>query len=599
MIRRRFVVTLGGALSQAPKAFGQNPPAIDAAERETAKAVASDPVLTAIYTELLRFKKGAASLEPPYFVEVTVEDAQMLSLSATLGAAFPPAAQRARPVRVFVRVGSPQFDNSNSIFTDASPGTRYDLGRLPVDNSILALRTEIWLALDRAHRAAVESFGRKRAAVGGITVKDPLPDFWMPQSLAVVEPLNSEKVDRDFWLSRVKSLSSIFASEPAITQSSVEFDSSIGTAYLLNTAPSVVRVPDTVAILRARASRQAPDGMVVYDGSMMAALAAGLLPPEEAQRAMVEQVARNVAALAAAPLGDPYSGPVLFEGAAAPQIFGQIWGDHLGVTRRPVAEPGRNLPILTSELENRLNARVLPEWVSLVDDPGLKEIDGVPAAGHYRVDIEGVAARRVELVSSGVLKSLLVSLQPVRGVDGPNGHARLPGSFGVRTPRISNLLFETRQALPAAELRKKLVETAAQLGKPYGIVIKKVDFPSFAPPDELRRIGQRTVRGGGGRPTAPPLLVYRLYPDGREELVRGLRFRGLGLRSFRDLLAAGGDRTVYNYIDNGAPLSLVGAGSYVIGCSVTAPSLLFEEVELETAAEDLAKPPIVPPPSSV
>jgi hypothetical protein len=104
--------------------------------------------------------------------------------------------------------------------------------------------------------------------------------------------------------------------------------------------------------------------------------------------------------------------------------------------------------------------------------------------------------------------------------------------------------------------------------------------------------------GGGARAAAPPILVYRLYADGREELVRGLRFRGLGIRSFRDLLAAGDTQHVHSYIDNGAPLAVVGAGSYVIGCSVAAPSLLFEEVELEVAADDLTKPPIVPPPAS-
>jgi hypothetical protein len=219
-------------------------------------------------------------------------------------------------------------------------------------------------------------------------------------------------------------------------------------------------------------------------------------------------------------------------------------------------------------------------------------------AGHYRVDVEGVAAQKVELVKDGILKHLLVSRQPVRGMSAPNGHARLPGNFGVRTPRISNLLFEARGVVTEAELRRKLIEAATQMGRPYAIVIRKVDFPSFAPADELRRIGQRTARSGGIRAVAPPVLVYRVYPDGREELVRGLRFRGLGLRSFRDILAAGDARHVYNYLDNGAPLALTGAGSFVVGCSVTAPSLLLEEVELEVAADDLAKPPIVPPPPS-
>jgi hypothetical protein len=52
----------------------------------------------------------------------------------------------------------------------------------------------------------------------------------------------------------------------------------------------------------------------------------------------------------------------------------------------------------------------------------------------------------------------------------------------------------------------------------------------------------------------------------------------------------------FDYLDNGAPLALSGAGNYVVGCSVVAPSVLFEELELEPATEDLPKPPVVPPP---
>ncbi len=38
---------------------------------------------------------------------------------------------------------------------------------------------------------------------------------------------------------------------------------------------------------------------------------------------------------------------------------------------------------------------------------------------------------------------------------------------------------------------------------------------------------------GGTRPVTLPLLVYRLYPDGREELVRGLQFHGVSTRSLQ------------------------------------------------------------------
>lgn len=596
MRRRQFLFTVAGGVSGSSSLLAQAAPTAE--DKAADAAINADPILKAILIEISRFRKGTVLSEAPYFVEITVEDAEAFTVAATLGALHQPSVQRLRPVRVQVRVGDANFDNTNSIYSDFSTTTRFDLGRIPLDDSPLAIRHEIWLALDRAYKNSVEAIGRKRAAVRGITVTDPLPDFWASPKLLKLEPPSRLKVDRDYWGRRVKALSSVFASDPLTTSSEVEFNSSAGTVYSFNTSPVVLRVPDNVALLRARGVRQAPDGMVIYDGTMMAALDPALLPAEEAQRQAVEQVAKNIRDLAGAPVGEAYTGPVLFEGVAAAQITAQIWGDQLGVNRKPVAEPGRNLPMLSNELESRLNARVLPEWASMVDDPTLTSLHGTALAGHYDVDLDGVAAQKVELVQNGVLKTLLVSRQPVRGISGPNGHARIPANFGLKLPRTSNLILNARGGIPAAELRKKALEMAGQLGRPYVLAVRKVDFPSFAPPDELRRLGQRTVRAGSGRPIAPALLIYRLYADGREELVRGLRFRGLGVRSFRDLVAAGDTQHVYNYIDNGAPLAMVGAGNFVIGCSIAAPSLLFEEVELEVAADDLAKPPLVPPPTS-
>ena len=129
--------------------------------------------------------------------------------------------------------------------------------------------------------------------------------------------------------------------------------------------------------------------------------------------------------------------------------------------------------------------------------------------------------------------------------------------------------------------------------KPYGILVRKMDYPSSASFDELRRISQSA---GSTRPTTLPLLIYRVYPDGKEELVRSLRFRGLSTRSLKDIVAASDESYVFDFIDSNAPFALMGAGSFTDSASVIAPSLLFEELELEPVQEETPKPPIVPPP---
>ena len=560
-------------------------------------ALNTDPVLRAMAEELGRAKSLRALGEAVYFAEISADDAESFSVGATLGAAFAPQRNLLRPLRPLVRVGSPRFDNTGSIFSDFYSGSRFDTGALPLENNVFALRHALWLALDRAYKTAYEALGRKAAALRGVTQSEPMPDFWPATPVVVLETPARVRIDDAAWTQRVKQLSAVFAAWPAITASGVDFQASQGVSYYINTEGSIVRTNDRIAFLHVRAALQAADGMLLYDGDSVESLDPARMPPEEELRRAVEAVARNVDALARAPLGESYAGPVLFEGPAAAQIFAEVFGANLGITRKPVAEPGRTIPVLASELEGRLGLRVLPEWMDLVDDPGAREFQGRPLLGFYLVDLDGIRPSRLTVVEKGVLKTLLTTRQPVRGLDGPNGRSRLPGPFGVKIPRISNLFVQASHTESETSLRQRLIELAKKSGREYAIVIRKTDFPSQGSLEDLRQQAAQAGRSGaGGRPVSAPVLAYRVYADGREELVRGLRFRGLGTRHFRDILAAGDRLHQFDYLDNGAPLALTGAGSYVVGCSVISPSVLFEELELEPATGDLPKPPLVPPP---
>jgi hypothetical protein len=63
-------------------------------------------------------------------------------------------------------------------------------------------------------------------------------------------------------------------------------------------------------------------------------------------------------------------------------------------------------------------------------------------------------------------------------------------------------------------------------------------------------------------------------------------------------MAASRETAVFSYVDNGMPLALSGAGSSVVGCSVAAPGVLFEDLELEPSSDDAPKLPVVGPPPS-
>ena len=319
-----------------------------------------------------------------------------------------------------------------------------------------------------------------------------------------------------------------------------------------------------------------------------------IFPSEDELMKGTKEVADRVTALAQAPLGEAYDGPMLFEAPAAAQLFGQLLGDNLKVTRKPIADPGRTVPYVPSELENRIGSRILPDWMSVVDDPTQTSWHGQTLLGHYLSDMEGVAAQPVTLVDKGILKNFLLTRTPVyKDYPGSNGHARLPGSFGARAPGFGNLFIRSSQTTPAADMKQRLIQMCHDRNKPYGILIRQLDYPSSASIPELRRLLQAA---GSDRPVAPPLLAYKVYPDGREELVRGVRFRDVSTRSLKDIAAVSDENYVFGLIDSDAPFALMGAGSFITTASVIAPAVLFDELELEPVQEEVPKPPIVPAP---
>ena len=556
-----------------------------------------DPILRAMEDELARSRTlRTMALAQPYYFEYAIHDGYRLDVSATLGALVSDRQVRFRFPQVEVRAGDYQFDDTNYAGGDYRPGSSYDVSELPLDDSYPVLRHHLWLETDAAYKRALELFSLKRAALQDVTAGDDLPDFC---PAAVIERLAGAPIhplDDAPWAARVRRLSALFADYPAVKNSGVSFDGGQGLFYLATSEGTHVRVPETSVALRVRARAQAPDGMPLRDGVSFHSLDPAGLPLDAELERGVKEVGENLTALAAAPPGESYSGPVLFEGVASPQLFAQVLGANLAVPRRPVTPPGRSLPLRTSEFENRIGSRILPEWMDVVDDPTQSQWNGHALFGHYDVDMEGVAAQSVSLVEKGVLKNFLLTRQPVKTFRASNGHARLPGGWGAKAAGIGNLFVRASGGIPAAALRQRLIDLCRERTMPYGIVIRRMDFPTAASGAELRRELTGMTQSGGAHPVSLPILVYRLYPDGREQLVRGLRLR-LDARSLKDILAASSETTVFDFYDTGAPLGMA-AGAFSSEASVVAPSVLIDEVEIERIEEELPKLPVVPPPAS-
>jgi hypothetical protein len=579
VIRRAAVVLAGAALLAAQPKPGDD-----------------SPVLRAMRAELERSRalRVVGDVDAPYFIQYQISDARQFTVTATLGAVVSASLARARVPQVEVRVGSHDFDNTGHVSTGFTRAPKLDPDQWPLDNDEAYLRQCLWLATDRAFKAALESIGRKRASLQNVPA-DPnrQPDFYKAAPVVSVNKPERGGWDAAALQQRAVTVSAAFRAYPDVLASAVDLQVLEGETFLANSEGSVLRYPDTLGIARLRAEAIAADGMVVRDGYQTGVLDPRKLPDEATLLARARETAENLRALLAAPAGEAYAGPVLFEPLAAAQLLAQLLGDALRIPQKPVSDPNRPFPYVPSELEARLGARVLPDWMDVTDDPALETWEGRDLAGHYQFDLEGQRGVAVRVVEQGVLKNFLLTRRPVKGFAAGNGHARLAGPFGHYAAAISNFIVKAGESAPLADLKKKLIEQIQQRGKPYGVLIRKLDYPTGAGLGELRTL---LATAGQGRLVSPPVLAYRVYPDGREELMRGLRFRGLSAKTLRDISAASRETAVFDFVNTAAPLASPAGGGFLAPASVIAPGLLIDDVELDRQQSDLFKPPLVPPP---
>jgi len=557
-----------------------------------------DVQLRAMQDEMARSKTLRLNdLEKPYFISYTSSDAEQVLVTASLGGLTTSMRLRYRQPGVEVRVGDYKFDNTNSIFSSAP-----NLGLLPLDDDYQAMRTEFWLSTDALYKASADQITRKRTALREIADPEETPDLAPAKAVQAIQPVVTLKIDQAHWEQAVRQLSSRFAAHPGVNVSSVRMRTISSMYRLVNSEGTVVRIPEELSDIEIRSSGLAPDGSRVRNHQFVTVLRPSQFPSEADLGRMVEAEAAETEALAKAPLAEEYSGPVLFEQEAAAQMMAQVLTDALRLPRKPLAPPGENrsaLQTLDNVWASRRGMKVAPDWLTIYDNPGEEQFRGAVLAGHYDFDDEGVPAERVMLVQKGTLENFLFSREPVRSFDASNGHGRLPGGFGNEEAVIGNLFVQADGGIPELQLKARLLASVKAAGLKYGMIIRRLDFPSTANFEELQNLARQLQKEGYSRTLNPPLLAYRVYADGREELVRGVRFKEFSAKDLRDLAAASDRPYLLNYVNNGSSFNLADSGSDATTSSVICPSLLFDSLELDTAHDELSKPPIVPPPALV
>jgi microcin-processing metallopeptidase PmbA/TldD-like protein len=517
----------------------------------SAAAAASDPLLQAMREELDRSKANLKmeNIAPPYYIEYSVLDLDEYDAEAAFGALRQKQRSHGRSARVVVRVGDYKQDSYYG------PGTGFvDLA--PLDNDPIALRHQLWLATDQAYKAASQALAAKKAVFSQFSSGQPFDDFAAAPALQSVTPLGRLEFNPAPFDAMLEKATDLFRTDAKLQLLTASLRFRAVNRYFVNTEGTVTRKGYSVYFMNMFGSTQADDGMRLERSPYYSTGTVKEMPTAEVFQADAVKMVTTLKALREAPVVDEeYRGPVLFSNDAASDVmYGMIGGNVVG--RRP--KPGDSSRT-EGDFASSYKSRVLPVSISVIDDPTMKTFDGKTLIGSYDIDDEGVRAEKVSVIQNGELVNYLLGREPIRDFPASNGHGRA-GPGQPPSPNLGNLIVESKQAISADDIKKKLIEICRQENKPYGYRVE-------------------TLAGYN------PRLLYRVYEkDGHEELVRGAEFNELDARALRnDLIAVGNDPLVSNREGQ-------------IPETVISPSILFDEIEVKRTDAKNAKLPEYPPP---
>jgi predicted Zn-dependent protease len=575
----------------------------------------NDQTLRAMRDEMARAKTRLEITIPgtdqpvrPYYVEYRLLDLDVREIVGEFGALLSSTHTRNRFMDVSARVGDYKLDSSNFVSDDGFRGFIGPTGSVGIDRDYDSLRQDLWIATDQAFKEAVETYSRKKAYLSSLAGQSHIADFSAATPLQSIEPLVMPDWSSRNWEEEARNSSAALRVFPQIYEARVTYYLVYATEYLVTSEGTEIRTNRSFAAVEAGLNTLADDGMELSHLFATYAPKPADLPTVDSIRKGLNVSGSELMAMREAPTAQDYTGPVLFEARAAAPLVAQVLGPAINGARPPISFTPVMEQMLNglggkSDWVTRLNARVLPASVTLVDDPAAKDFKGTPLLGGFAVDDEGVKAQKVTLVENGMLKNELMSRRPGPDFDQSNGHGR-SAFLNDAKPTMSNLFFTSTETLSTAEMKKKFLDACRAEKLSYCMVVREMDNPaiSLLHQDDFSEL-LASYGGGAGTGDRLPLLVYRVYPeDGHEEIVRGARIIGLNSRMLRNVAGIGNDNFVYNYMQSqingfaGTALGAFGSAQSGLPASVVAPSLFFEELEVRGARGEPKRLPLLQAP---
>jgi len=516
---------------------------------------------------------------PAYYISYRVYDQTSHYISCSFGNLMQSVPNSQRFFNASVRVGNSEMDNTREIKESSERGyadsNSSGYGTLAIEDNPTAWRITLWQKTDALYVDATKRYEKVQANVAiKVSSDDQSPDFSIETRERYVEkPLkfSDAKFDPKIWEEKLKKYSAVFKENKDIISSSVFLNVDLTQKYFIDTEGAEIFENRLTFNMGISAMVKADDGMDLPLYKSYFAYDLKDFPSDEKIIADARQISETLSKLRDAPIVESYSGPALLSGQAASVFFHEIFGHRIEGARLKKENDAQTF-------KKKVGEMVLPEDMSVIFEPQLKKSHGFSLNGQYIFDDEGVRGQRVEIVKNGKLTSFLISRTPIEGFPKSNGHGR--GQIQLNTTtRQSNTIIESTNPKTEEELRAMMIEQLKIEGKPYGYYLDQVS-------------GGFTMTGRyiPNAFNVAPLLVYRVYADGRpDEMVRGVDLVGTPLAMFSQIAACGTDYDIFN--------GTCGAESGGVPAASVSPSLYVKMVETQKKSRSQSQPPILPRPT--
>jgi len=530
----------------------------------------ADVLRSTMQEELQRAQSSLGQLDPaPYFMSYSVYDQSMAVAVGSEGSLVNSTHTRRRTVDVTMRIGTAALDNSHQ---QNRPSAR-NTGMLPLTDDRNAISRELWRVTYEEYRKASKAYlNVKTNAQVQAKEEDTSPDFSEEKPIThtdykEVAPAPDHRALEKF----ARDYSAHFRKYPYIYSSLVVVNAQNTRFHFLSTDGSYIVSPSAYIRVAVEAETRAEDGMELMRVETFQAESFDHLPPASEIAARVKKMATDLKALRDAPVAEPFDGPALLSGRASAVFFHEVLGHRLEGHRQRGEREGQTFT-------KKVGQPVLPEFLSVTDDPSQRKLNGMDLGGWYEFDDEGMPASRVDVIQNGVLNNFLMSRMPIKNFAHSNGHGRAqPGA--MPTGRQGNLIVSSTRTVEDSELRQKLIDEVNKQGKPYGLYFEDIQGGFTLTQRSMPQAFQ-----------VLPVLVWRVYPDGRpDELVRGIDIVGTPLAAMNRILVTGKKTEIFN--------GVCGAESGQLPVAAAAPAMLFSEIEVQKRVHQLNRPPILPSPS--